>query len=350
MRLRSRFRPRNSHTGNVVATTAPGVADDAAQVGPAPQPLPHPVTVTIGTGAAPIVAFATASLADYFGEFTRENLKVNLVSQPATNEIVLLESGRMQMAAMGLVAGVFNALDQGTDLRMVLQGGVQGPTDQDGVWVRNNLLSKNGTFDACQLRHDHYNVAIGPDNNIGILPLALLVQKCPGTTLADVKSHMTLSPLAGADVVAALETGALDLAYLYDPLPSIPGITKYATFEQKTPPDNLDGWMMGPLLKTNPTVATAIMGAMVRTQDTYLQGDYTKNPVVLAALAKMMGEPQAQLRALPPTVFHDRISPAGIVQLQQAYMQYGGLLTFPSPLPPSRLIDPKLLAAVASQS
>jgi hypothetical protein len=92
------------------------------------------------------------------------------------------------MAAMGLAAGVFNAVQEGTDLHMVLEGGTPGPADQDGVWVRNGLLSKSGAFDPCLLKHGHYTVDIGPDNNVGIVPLALLVERCPGTTLGDVKA------------------------------------------------------------------------------------------------------------------------------------------------------------------
>jgi NitT/TauT family transport system substrate-binding protein len=327
-----------------------GALSRSNEVVPAPDPLPHPVSVTIGLGAAPIVDFATAALANYFGEFAAENLKVKLIFQPATNEIVLLQSGRIQMAAMGLAAGVFNAVQEGTDLHMVLEGGTPGPADQDGVWVRNGLLSRTGAFDPCLLKHGHYTVDIGPDNNVGIVPLALLVQRCPGTTLGDVKSHMTFSPLAGPDLVAGLENGSVDLAELYDPLPVIPGLSKHATLEQKTPGSyNLDGWMMGPILKSEPAVAEAIIRAMVRTQGQYLEGDYSKNPRVLAAISRVDSEPEPELDQLPPTVFHDQISATGITQLQQDYLAYGGLLNFSSPLPPSRLIDSSLLTDVQAQ-
>jgi ABC-type nitrate/sulfonate/bicarbonate transport system substrate-binding protein len=317
---------------------------------PAPQPLPHLVSVTIGAGAAPLVDFLTGLLANYFGEFAAENLKVSIVFQPATNEIVLLQSGRVKMAAMGLAAGVFNAIQEGADLHMVLQGGIPGSADQEGMWVRNGLLSKSGSFDPCQLKQGHYNVDIGPDNNIGIVPFALLVEKCPGATLGEVKSHITFSPLVGSDVIAALESKSLDLAYLTDPFTIVPGLAKQATLVQKVPPDyNFGGWMMGAILKTEPTVAEAIMRAMVRTQDEYLQGDYAKSPRVLAAMAKVLSEPQAVLRALPPTVFPDQIATNGITQLQQDYLNYGGLLGFTTPLMPSRLIDPSLLTAVQTQ-
>jgi NitT/TauT family transport system substrate-binding protein len=333
-------------TGPASATVRVGVA----QAGPPPQPLPQQTPVTIGIGATPTVAGATALLANYFGEFARENLKVTLISQPVANEIVLLQSGRIQMAAAGFAAGVFNAIHEGVDLHLVLEGATPAPTDQDGVWVRKGLVPKNGTFDACQLKHGHYNVAIGPDNNFGILPLALLVDKCPGTTLADVKSHMTFSPLAGPNVVAALDNGALDIAYLYDPLLGTPGLTEHATFEQKTPLSyDLYGWMMGSTLQTRPAVARAIMRAMVRTQDTYLTGNYTKNSTVLAALSKVLSEPEAELKSFPPSVFHDQLSAAGITQVQQAYVQFGGLLTFTRPISPSLFIDSSLVDEVEAQ-
>jgi NitT/TauT family transport system substrate-binding protein len=161
---------------------------------------------------------------------------------------------------------------------------------------------------------------------------------------------MTFSPLAGPDLVAALENGSVDLAELYDPLPIIPGLSKHATLEQKTPASyNLDGWMMGPILKTEPAVAEAIMRAMVRTQDQYLEGDYSKNLRVLAAISRVDSEPESELDQLPPSVFHAQISATGITQLQQYYLAYGGLLNFSSPLPPSRLIDSSLLTTVQGQ-
>ena len=334
-------------TGSRPATTA---QDGVRQLGPPPQPLPHQTPVTIGIGAAPVVAGATALLANYFGEFARENLKVTLISQPVANELVLLQSGRIQMAAAGFAAGVFNAVHEGVDLHLVLEGATPGPTDQDGIWVRKGLLAKNGSFDACQLKHGHYNVAIGPDNNVGIVPLALLVDKCPGTTLADVKSHMTFSPLVGPDVVAALDNGALDIAYLYDPLLGTSGLTDHATFEPQTPLSyDLYGWMMGSVLQTRPAVARALIRAMLRTQDTYLMGNYVKNPTVLAGLSKVLSEPGPELKSFPPSIFHNQISATGITQLQQDYIQFGGLLPFTTPVFPSQFIDSSLVDAVEAR-
>jgi hypothetical protein len=69
----------------------------------------------------------------------------------------------------------------------------------------------------------------------------------------------------------------------------------------------------------------------------------------MAALSKVLSAPPAVLNTVPPWVFGDQISPDGITELQQDYIEFGGLVDFSTPIAPSRLIDSSLIDAVEAE-
>lgn len=112
----------------------------------------------------------------------------------------------------------------------------------------------------------------------GMYLLARLVARCPGQTLKSVIPHLTVSPLVGPDLLVAMRQGAVDMAFLVDPLTRAPGLSEYAAFASPArsgegPGVDIAGWALGSLRRDRPEVADAFVRATIRTVRTHLQGN-----------------------------------------------------------------------------
>jgi len=249
---------------------------------------------------------------------------------------------------------VFNAISAGADLRFVLPFGSAGPGDQSGFWVRRSLLTADGRFDPCVLargvRPNGTTVAsLSDPTGLGspvTIALARLIQKCPGQTFKSVRDRLTISTVIGADLLVALQQGAVDLAFLLSPLPDTPGIGDYAALAysigQDDPGTDFAGWALGPVRDKQPAVAEAFVRAVVRTVRTYLQGNYLANADVVTALARTLNVPADVLGKSRPIVFRpdQRFrTGSGLTELQGYWADAGGVLSYDKPLDGSRVVD-----------
>jgi NitT/TauT family transport system substrate-binding protein len=165
---------------------------------------------------------------------------------------------------------------------------------------------------------------------------------------------VSLSPLNGSNALVALETGALQAADLYAPSSSqaiSSGVAKLAV----EVPAGAGAMVMGNILTSHPQVAEAIARALLRTQRTYLQGDYHSNPQVAADIAKILGVPASFVTspANPSLIFN----PSGtypstyLAPAQQYYLSLTPkILTYSQALSTSQLVDETPLTAALSSS
>lgn len=338
------------------ATTsaAPATTDVGGPGTPEPRPLTTTATLTLNRSLASALGYSSVLLAQEMGEFTRENLDVRFVTENAVNGLLLIQQGRIDGSFLSVNAGLFNAVAAGADVRFVLPFGSAAPGDRSGLWARRAALAPDGRFDPCVfergVRPDGTTVvSLSDPTGLGgpaALALAGLIEQCPGQTLKSVQARLTISTVVGANLLIALQQGAVDVALLLSPLPDTPGIGDYAALAypiaEGDPQTDFAGWALGPVRDRQPAVAEAFVRAVVRTVRTYLQGNYLADPNVVNQLARALGLPADVLSKSRPAVFRpdQRFrSGAGMAQLQRYWADAGGLLSYDKPLDGSRIVD-----------
>jgi NitT/TauT family transport system substrate-binding protein len=317
---------QSSSTSSGTDETGPGT--------PAPKPLPTMTNVTASVPFRDIEAYAPLMLADYFGEFKKENLNVKIEEVQTNNLVVLMQQGKIDFAPAAPSAGVFNAIAAGADIKGV-GGGVEfGADDKQGYYLRKGLI-KNGTFDPCDLKGK--KVSTGSATGLGspaVVELAAYLAKC-NLTVHDVN----IVPLGGSDLLAGLEAGAVDAGYLADPI--WPKAVDAGMLLIQPFTASITSYFMGPIRTEKPEVAAAILRALIRTVRTYLQGDYRSDPKVREALIKSLGSSEAELQGPSPLKFTtDFAFPvSSVAPIQDAWLQVGGLLNYSKALPESAYFD-----------
>jgi ABC-type nitrate/sulfonate/bicarbonate transport system substrate-binding protein len=324
-------------------TLASDGATSGGQTGPGtpePRPLDERVDATIVMGAA-IEPFAAPLLADHFGEFERENLDVDVQVVPPTDGLVLLSRGEIDMQVVGIGGATLNARANDVDVRFVANTHYQTEDNHEGLWVRSDIFRPDGTPDPERVRG--MQVAVGAQGvaAVSTVPLVRWLETMD-LSLSDVEPV----PLQGADILTALEQGSVGAGYVLTPhwqLLEQDGCCELVT---PTPPIAAGAYLFrGQTLDEDREVAAAIMRALMRTERTYLQGDYHADPEVLAALAEVLGQPADSIAAAPPLRFDPDLGFERDVleEVQQAWLDAGGVLEYSDPLPVDELVDTSIV-------
>jgi NitT/TauT family transport system substrate-binding protein len=342
-----------SSTATTAAATSSTAASAAPSTGPgtpAPKPLAEKATVTVAipqTGSESILALF---LANQEGEFTKENLNVQIKILPVPETIVLMQQGSVDVTPNGIFAGILNADANGANLKMIAGLSSFPDSSKAGLWERSALAKPDGSFDPCSLKNK--TVSFGGSAGLAATSTWWIGQyfaKCPGMTIHDVK----LSTLGAGDLLAALQSGSVDAGFLPDPIwtdPQTKGYAKLATVAYK---GALGGYFASPKFVAKTDVADAFVRAMVRTARTYLQGDYHHNPdpALQSAIITALGVPAATYNAGVSLVFDPALPiPTTPVQgLQEAWFAAGGILSYKAPLPDDSVVDGSVLKRVLAE-
>ncbi len=291
------------------------------------------------TGPSSVEPFLQAFVADHFDEFEKENLNVSVEQvPPAATGPALLLTDRAQVMLSGVTPTVLNVIGEGNDIRLVAQFADVPDTSKAGFWVNNSLLSADGKLDPCVM--EGKKVAFGSLGGIVVSSSFILgdfMAQCD-LTLLDVDAQSITAP----DGLAGLESGAIDMAFLPDPLwlqaPSD------ATLVLPYAGKSIGGFYFSDFRTKNPEAAEAVVRALVRTTRTYLQGDYYADPQVGPVVADILGAPLDNLKQKPPLFFPpDMIPDKSLIPVLQEAWLAADLLTYDSALPADRVIDTGIL-------
>lgn len=325
--------PSSTPTGTQ-ATSAPAPGPTGPNT-PAPKPLPSEVTVNASLPFRNIEAYAPLLLAEHFGEFKKENIKINIQLVQTNNLVVLMQKGDIDVAPAAPSAGLFNAIAGGADIKGIGGGVGWSPANHQGYYVRKSLLKPDGTFSCADLKGK--KVSTGSATGLGspaVVELAAYLKTC-NLTVKDV----TIVPLGGADLLAGLDSGSVDAGNLSDPVWTTAEKTGHKLIIPFTA--SITSYWMGKIRTEKPDVAAAIVRALIRTSRTYLQGDYRSNPQVKEGLIKAMGATEGQLTGPSSLMFDpDFKFPIGnIAPIEAAWAEIGGIVNFAKPLPDDKLFD-----------
>lgn len=327
------------------ATTQASAQPTSGPGTPVPVPLPKRTAVTASIVVDGVEAYAQLLLAEAMGEFDAENLDVNITKVPTSEAVALLGQGKLELAPLGANIALLNAIDQGVDVAVVAAMPDFPDTTRSGFWMRSDLVPEDGEVDPCSLKG--LKTVLGGTAGFGstaVRPYQEFISGCPDFAITDIE----LSTLTGPELLIALENGAVDIAYLPDPLWADPEEKGYAQLVIPYSGATGNGWVMGPMREERPEVADAIVRALVRTSRTYLQGDYRKDPEVRAAMIEALGVPEELFDQGVSLVFppDGRFDHEVAELLQGVWLEVGGLLAFDEPLPVDQVVDDHVLDRV----
>jgi len=308
---------------------------DGLPTGLDPQPLAERTTIVVGL-AVTSEAFLPVMVAEWFGEFEKENLDVEIeVAPDPASTIPLLDQGRLDVAATGPFAGLLNVQAEGSEVRWITgMGEAQTSPTSGGYYQR---LPEDGSDpDPCALEGKRIGL-VGTWTSSAALNLLKYLDQCDlGPDDVDVTTlDTTLAP-------EALRSGSVEMAYTLEPH-TVQVVEDGIATQVVINPNGLGGFAAGSMINENPEAIQAFVRAMVRASQTYLQGDYRENPELLAHIAEWLGADEetilkSQHRLFDPYLSTDDLASL-MEQLQPFWIEIGDILEFDTPLPVDQLVD-----------
>lgn len=313
------------------AACAPSnVANDGSNLSTslAPVPLEEPATITM-TVAGKYEVYTPALLAIAEGEFDKENITVKLETISQAESIPALALGTTDVAVSTFGAILLNAIAGGAELKMVLPAGAN--LKGDGLYVRPEIAEQGPSAFAGKT----LGMAAGIAQTSMIPVLEYLAEG--GVTLDD----FTIETIPQADLPAALAAGKIDGFYVASPqhlaLIEEGLAVRVAGFD---PGVYTTGVIFGPnLLTKNPELGQAVVRAIARTTQTYLQGDYKADTVAAQKVADALEISVEDLRATESMVFGFEEKTEIVTEIQELWISVGDILTYETVLEPERYID-----------
>ncbi|MHB8189831.1 MAG: ABC transporter substrate-binding protein [Ferrimicrobium sp.] len=292
-------------------------------------------TANVTVAYVPIPLFDPLYVAMARGYFAKEHIAVHLTVVPSgQSAIALAATNRVQVVLGGFSAGMFDAIHQGLNFRVV--GSMAGEPSShaaDGLVVAKNLVPAGSTLSAADLRGKKIAIDGGAGSAGGYLLAEALAPY--HLTLADV----SIVNLAFPDMQSALANGSVSGAYLAAPFLSATLHAGDGVLAAKASPgSSVTGVIYGGAFAKTP-VAQRFFTALAEGAKN-LQGASADSSQNLAIVAKATGESVSILQAEPPSVFLSNLAPpvSTLTAMQNVYL-HNGLLDYKTLLPSSVYVD-----------
>ena len=320
---------------------------------PPPKPLPQMTTVTMAS-AFKLEFNSPVLLADSLGEFAKENIKLNLVNLSFADAVPQMASGQLDAAIGGIEISLFNAGNTGLPVKAVL--GNYYPPDagdpsipQTGLWCRRDSFSNPQKPNLKEVQKMKWASSVGKGSVAIYYSVAELRKKVPNFNV----SNTDIQQVPSADMLTALQNKAIDCGILLDPIwLQVANDPNYVLVATQTPGEPLGIVAYGKnLLQDHPEVGVAFARAIIRTINTYFNGDYHQNPQVLAEISKVTNQPTANLTRTPSLVMDWELRKGTTTRIQDLFIDLGVITEFKKPVPENKLVDRSFyLKAVGKQN
>lgn len=308
---------------------------------PEPAPLPAPTTVRVAVPESYGSELAPVLLADAFGEFEAENLRVELERQPTRDAYAALDAGRVDLVVGPIDAPYFDALDDGSGARLVL-GGALSPAPnattvaQTGLWIREDAIDD----ELADLRLQSVGVP-GGNRSAAAYPIGQVL----GQTEISL-NEVAVTDLPSFEAAEQLQAGDLAAAWLdgstWYP---IAGDETYRLVATLPASEAIDGTVAAPrLLGSDRAVGEAYSRAIIRTINTYLTGDYRANDEVVSALAEALDIEPKVIEQTPALLYDWEVREGTLGRIEEALLTLGGV-SYDLPLDDALFVDRSLATA-----
>jgi NitT/TauT family transport system substrate-binding protein len=284
------------------------------------------------------------------GYFTAEHIDVQSDAQRgAQDTVAMLATGRLDVSVGGISAGFYNAQNQGLDLRAVAALGIQpSPVVATPAVARKDLWDSGAIRTGKDFRGR--KVASNVPGAIPEYLIYVILQKY-GMTMKDVDETFLGFP----QMLVALKNKALDVAILPEPFTNIAvhqGLGVVIPSESGVGSGEITTMVFfsGKFMRERPDVAVRFLRAIVRAAR-QTQGDFTKKPDLVAALATQLKLTPEAVRDSVASFFDPNLDitkyEASIQRQELVYIKIGRL-HYSTPLPMDRLVDATLVHKAAA--
>ena len=308
------------------------------------------MTNVLLTVPAKVESFAAMIVAQQTGEFAKENLNATFQLDPggAASEPQELAQGTVQATMTGLNAGTMNAINAGVGLAYVGYPYKYQTGDKEGFWVNKTFVNANGTFNKSMV--STFKITLGTAGAAS----ASAQQVQQWLEKSDVSlSQVSITNLAGPSQITALNSGAIQGAFVlspyFEPLESNPQYVQVTGTPLATGVIEMGTGFMN----QHPTVAQAILRALIRTDRTYLGPNYRSDANVMSIISTWLGVPVATINGNPAVVFSTDYDPTPlnvlVPEIQKTWLQVGGILNFPTPLKVTTVVNTSMVNAVLAK-
>lgn len=315
----------------------------------APMPLDKKTKVTFGLSSK-LEAFAPALLADYFGEFEKENLDVEFKFIPPTDSTLLVAQGKLDVASGAFTAGTFNLVAAGSPLKFVYPGVSQPKGSTQGFWFNNGALNASDGLDADDFKGKKILTSSG-DASPSAFQLYEFVKALPGGENLDAKDLEFESFLA-TDTAQAVESGAAAAGQINSPYNLTIEKSGCCTFLEGAIPNGrtVSAYFFGPTLEGRADVGAAIVRSLARTTVEYLPENYRDNETTMNALSEVLELDLATLEELPPLYWNPEFATDVEINIAggQPFYRERGLLQYDEDIEADDLYDTRYLEAIGA--
>ncbi len=309
---------------------------------PAPQPLPERTTVKMSSSFR-LEFNSPVLLADTMGEFEKENIDFEFVNVGFADAIPQLAQGTLDAAIGGFELALYNAGNQGLPVKAVM--GNYFPPDagdysvpQTGLWCRRASFSDPSNPDPSETQKLKWASSVGKGSSAVYYSVTELKKRVPDFSVDDLQ----VDKIPAADIVTALQNGAIDCGVLLDPTwLTVANDPDYVLMATQTPGEPLGLVAFGKtLLQDKPEVGEAFVRAVIRTINTYFAGDYHSDAAVMQEIAKVTNQPDTtKLTATPSLVMDWEIRGTTTTSMQELFIDLGVITDFSTPVPEEKVVD-----------
>lgn len=302
----------------------------------APQPLPEVVKL-VATTPAMLEFAAPMLLAAEYGEFEKENLDVDI--QITYTAMQALATGQADAAQSAPDAAWMNGIASDLNVRWVAGNYLPPENSTSGLWVRKDKVA--GPEEIENLKG--LKIASSQTSGVATYFIDELLEGTD-TDLTDIE----IVKLAPADTLIALENGAVDGAWLIDPLQNQVADNPDFVFLGGAPEGTVGGGLFfgDELLDPeNKDVAEAFIRAMARTTELYLQPGYHENDQVVADLARIGEVPEDSIVGAEEPRFELRITDGLVGEMQKSWFKQD-VLEYDEPLTDDEVVNSSFVNAV----
>jgi NitT/TauT family transport system substrate-binding protein len=305
-------------------------------------PLTETVPIKIGILAS--TSLGAVFVAKQFGYFSDEKLDAQTELLVNTQDaLVLLAQGRLDAIAGSISAGMLNAIASGLNVRIASAlsttaavPGVDAPSP-GGLFVRKDLFDSGQIKTYADMKGRNIGSVGGMGTSVSFL-IGLYAQR-GGLTLKDV----SLQPFSNADMLTALKTNRVDIAFLTAPF-SQQAIDQNLAVEFGNARDvygkvTQSAIVFGPnFLEKNKRAGVAFMRALDKANNE-MKGDYRKDDRIMRAIAAEMKAPLESIKSSPPYTMSLDFNPETVLSMQQMFFDIGKVLSYTQPLTADQIIN-----------
>ena len=290
---------------------------------------------TVTVAYVPLPLFEPIFIAMHNGYFAQRGISVKLtVVASGQSATVLAATNKVQVVLGGFSAGLFNAVHQGLDFKVVGSMAEEAPgTPANGLVVSKSLKASGKVTNPGELK----GMKIGVDGGAGSTGAYL-------TAIALAPYHVKLSQvtlvnLNFPEMQNALKTGAVAAAYMSTPFLGAALLSGAGALLSGAPVGvAATGIIYGGTFARSPE-AQPFFDALAEGAK-QLKGAAANSHANLAIVAKATGESLSLLESEPRNVFSPNLAPpvATLSHMQDVFLSAGDL-SYSSAIPTSKYVD-----------